>query len=87
MKKLTLLWVIYLAVCLPIQAQTITKIYLLRHADRAPAGDDLNALGLARANHLKRYLAPTKINALFDLAFITSDSIRSPTEASITVKS
>ncbi len=47
-----------------VQAQTTTKIYLLRHADRT-IGDDLTPLGVARANDLKRYLTPTGINALF----------------------
>lgn len=83
MKNLTLLWVIYLAVCLPIQAQTITKIYLLRHADRTPAGDDLNALGLARANHLKRYLAPTKINALFSTNTVRTRKTIRPMETPV----
>ena len=65
MKKLTILLIICLVMGLQIHAQVITKIYVLRHADRTDVGDDLSALGIARAKDLKRYLTPTKINALF----------------------
>lgn len=56
---------ICLAMCFNMQAQAVTKIFVLRHADRTPAGDDLSVLGIKRANDLKRYLLPTNINALF----------------------
>lgn len=65
MKKLTILLIICLVMGLQIHAQVITKIYVLRHADRTAAGDDLSVLGISRANDLKRYLTPAKINALF----------------------
>lgn len=65
MKQIFLIFTLYLIVGYSLSAQMLTKIYVLRHADRTAVGDDLSALGLARANDLKRYLNPTKINALF----------------------
>lgn len=64
MKKI-IIFLICLTFCFGLTAQTITKIYVLRHADRTPLGDDLSVLGIKRANDLKRYLLPTGINALF----------------------
>lgn len=64
MKTITTIF-ICLAMCFNTQAQTVTKIFVFRHADRTVAGDDLSILGLKRAIDLKRYLLPTRINALF----------------------
>lgn len=65
MKNVLISAFICLAICSNTQAQTLTKIYVLRHADRTPVGDDLSVLGLKRASDLKRYLLPTNIKALF----------------------
>lgn len=61
------------------EAQTTTKIYLLRHADRTN-GDDLTPLGLARANDLKRYLTPTRVHALFSTNFVRTRKTLLPLE-------
>ena len=37
---------ICLAMYFSTEAQTVTKIYILRHADKTPVGDDLSALGV-----------------------------------------
>jgi phosphohistidine phosphatase SixA len=43
---------------------SVTKIYIVRHADRLP-GDGLSALGLARAKELQRVLSFSKIDSIF----------------------
>jgi phosphohistidine phosphatase SixA len=66
MKKTILLSFVCLVMCLESQAQALTKIYVLRHANKVAGGvDNLSPLGFTRANDLRRYLAPTGINALF----------------------
>ncbi|MEO5685494.1 MAG: phosphoglycerate mutase family protein [Chitinophagaceae bacterium] len=50
-------------------AQTNTRIYIVRHADRQPI-DDLNPLGVIRANELKRVLLNTKIDSIFSTNFL-----------------
>jgi 2,3-bisphosphoglycerate-dependent phosphoglycerate mutase len=50
-------------------AQTTTRIFVVRHADRQ-VSDDLNALGLVRANELKRVLQNTGIDSVFSTNFI-----------------
>jgi 2,3-bisphosphoglycerate-dependent phosphoglycerate mutase len=71
MKKTILLSFVCFVMCLESQAQALTKIYVLRHANKAANGvDNLNALGFTRAIDLKRYLAPTGINALFSTNFV-----------------
>jgi 2,3-bisphosphoglycerate-dependent phosphoglycerate mutase len=71
MKKTILLSFVCLVMCLESQAQALTKIYVLRHADKAVGGvDNLSPLGFTRAIDLRRYLAPTGINALFSTNFV-----------------
>jgi len=69
---------IYLAMCFSTHAQAVTKIFVLRHADKIPVGDDLSALGLKRANDLKRYLLPTGINALFSTNMVRTKKTVQP---------
>lgn len=60
---LALVAVFYLPLAVSGQV-TATKIYIVRHADRL-AGDDLSALGLARANELRRMLSLARIDSIF----------------------
>jgi phosphohistidine phosphatase SixA len=69
MKKLIVFSFVCLVICLETQAQALTKIYVLRHADRTAVVDNLNPLGFARATDLRRYLAPTRITNLFSTNF------------------
>ncbi len=50
-------------------AQTTTRIFVVRHADRQ-VSDDLNALGIVRANELKRVLQNTGIDSVFSTNFL-----------------
>lgn len=79
MKKRILLSTMCILLHLTIEAQTTTKIYVLRHADRTN-GDDLNSLGTIRANDLKRYLGPTRIDALFSTNTVRTKKTIKPME-------
>jgi 2,3-bisphosphoglycerate-dependent phosphoglycerate mutase len=79
MKKTILLLFICFAMSIESEAQALTKIYVLRHADKMAGGvDDLNPLGIIRANDLKRYLTPTKVNALFSTDFVRTKKTVKP---------
>jgi 2,3-bisphosphoglycerate-dependent phosphoglycerate mutase len=78
MRKTILLSLVCLVICLESQAQVLTKIYVLRHADKILIGDNLNPLGITRANDLRRYLAPTGINALFSTNFVRTQRTVQP---------
>ncbi len=45
------------------QIQSVTKIFILRHADKA--GEDLSPEGQVRARELKRVLGEAKIDSIF----------------------
>jgi 2,3-bisphosphoglycerate-dependent phosphoglycerate mutase len=45
------------------QIKSVTKVFILRHADKA--GEDLSPAGQVRASELKRILKETKIDSIF----------------------
>ena len=51
------------------QAQSTTRIFIVRHADRLP-GDDLSPAGVIRANELKRVLLNTGIDSVYSTNFV-----------------
>ncbi len=59
------------------QAQSITRIFIVRHADREVT-DDLNALGVIRANELKRVLLQTGIDSVFSTNFVRTKKTVQP---------
>lgn len=72
-----LLLIICLQPAMQIQSQTITKIFIVRHADREP-GDDLTAAGLVRAEELKRVLLNTGIDSVYSTNFIRTKKTVQP---------
>lgn len=48
---------------------SLTKLFIVRHADKLPAGDGLSAAGTARAKELKRVLALAGIDSVFSTNF------------------
>jgi 2,3-bisphosphoglycerate-dependent phosphoglycerate mutase len=57
-------------------AQTTTRIFVVRHADREST-DDLNPAGVIRANELKRVLLNTGIDSIFSTDFVrTKKTVR-----------
>lgn len=65
--------------CLPptLNSQTITKIFVVRHADRT-AGDDLTPAGLARAETLKRVLGGAGIKRIYSTNFVRTKKTAKP---------
>jgi broad specificity phosphatase PhoE len=76
MKYTLLLAVLF---CLPnlLQSQALTKIFIVRHADRTE-GDALSEAGLARAEELKRVLGLSGIQQIFSTNTIRTTTTASP---------
>ena len=58
-------------------AQTSTRIFVVRHADRE-SSDDLNPAGVIRANELKRMLLNTGIDSIFSTDFVRTKKTVKP---------
>ena len=72
-----LLFFICLLVAAGTHAQTTTRIFIVRHADREPA-DDLNPAGVIRANELKRVLLNTGVDSVFSTNFVRTKKTVQP---------
>jgi len=75
--KLSLLIIIMVAFACSSLAQTTTRIFVVRHADRQPS-DDLNPAGVIRATELKRVLLHTGIDSVFSTNFVRTKKTVKP---------
>lgn len=75
--KWAVILVATLAISLAAQAQTFTRIFVVRHADRQVT-DDLNALGVVRADELKRVLLQTGIDSVYSTNFVRTKKTVQP---------
>jgi broad specificity phosphatase PhoE len=67
--------------CLPFSgfAQgAVTKVFIVRHADRAGNGDDLTAAGVTRSYELKRVLANAKIDSIYSTGYVRTRKTAMP---------
>lgn len=79
MKNVCLLLTLLLSLALTARAQApITKIFIVRHADRNGGADELTAAGIARANELKRVLANSKIDSVYSTDFVRTKTTGQP---------
>ena len=56
----------------------VTKIFIVRHADRVPNADELTPAGLKRALELKRVLGQSKIDSIFSTDFTRTKKTAQP---------
>ena len=63
-------------------AQSTTRIFVVRHADREP-GDELNPSGMQRAVELKRILMNTGIDSIFSTGFVRTQKTVAPLAAAL----
>ena len=78
MKRICLILSILLSFSICHAQTPVTKIFIVRHADRDGANDDLTALGLARANELKRVLGLSNIDSIFSTNTIRTKKTAQP---------
>jgi len=57
---------------------SVTKIFIVRHADRLGQGDDLSRPGLIRAAELKRVLGQSGIDSIFSTNFVRTRKTADP---------
>ena len=58
--------------------EPVTKIFIIRHADRDGQADDLSAPGNIRATELKRVLSPAKIDSIYSTNFTRTKKTAKP---------
>jgi broad specificity phosphatase PhoE len=66
-------FLLLMIICIPLLAISqvpITKIFIVRHADRLGNADDLSAAGVSRANELRRVLGKVKIDSIYSTDFV-----------------
>lgn len=51
------------------QETSLTKLFIVRHADKLPVGDGLSPAGITRAQELKRVLGLAEIDSVFSTNF------------------
>ena len=79
MKNICLLLVALFCFSIIGKAQApVTEIFIVRHADRNGALDELTAAGIVRANELKRVLALSKIDSIFSTNFVRTKQTAQP---------
>jgi phosphohistidine phosphatase SixA len=67
--------------CLPfsgIAQATLTRIFIVRHADRDGNNDDLTAAGVTRSYELKRVLANSKIDSIYTTNYVRTKKTMQP---------
>ena len=67
-KRYCLYFLVALALCLPVQADTVYTVYLIRHAEKSKTPQDdpvLTPQGVHRAGHVADMLAATKIKKVY----------------------
>ena len=79
MKRIYLILALLLSFGIVCEAQTpVTKIFIVRHADRDGANDNLTTAGLTRANELKRVLGLSNIDSIFSTDFVRTKKTAQP---------
>ncbi|HTL09999.1 MAG TPA: histidine phosphatase family protein [Chitinophagaceae bacterium] len=68
---------VLLLLCGNSHAQTTSRVFIVRHADRQTE-DDLNPAGITRANELKRVLLQTGIDSIFSTNFVRTKKTVGP---------